>query len=176
MRSAGRARLVTMKPTRGQSSPGCHSTLATTRRGFFPSTLNMGLCRAPFAPGCRECLDAVRILLPPIREISAFLVLVMLNGRSLSVGHDPDLLHHAVILVFEDMAMEHELAHRGAREHHAQPDKPRGRWHIDPGLRRGSSDGVRHVNGVQEWRTTIDGVAPCHVAEINLVDVKGMDL
>src|ERR1700694_4208161 len=32
MRSAGRARLVTMKPTRGQSSPGCHSTLATTRR------------------------------------------------------------------------------------------------------------------------------------------------
>ena len=27
-------RLVTMKPTRGNSSPGCHSTLATTRRGL----------------------------------------------------------------------------------------------------------------------------------------------
>ena len=27
-----RDRLVTMKPTRGTSSPGCHSTLATTRR------------------------------------------------------------------------------------------------------------------------------------------------
>ena len=100
----------------------------------------------------------------------------MLNGRSLSVGHDPDFLHHAIILVFEDMAMEHELAYRGAREHHAQPDKPRGRWNIDPGLRRGSSDGARHVNGVQEGRTTIDGIAPCHVAEINLVDVKGVDL
>jgi len=34
-RSPGRARLVTMKPTRGQSSPGCHSTLATTRRGLL---------------------------------------------------------------------------------------------------------------------------------------------
>jgi hypothetical protein len=30
----GLAMLVTMKPTRGQSSPECHSTLATTRRGF----------------------------------------------------------------------------------------------------------------------------------------------
>jgi hypothetical protein len=26
--------LVTMKPTRGTSSPGCHSTLAITRRGL----------------------------------------------------------------------------------------------------------------------------------------------
>ncbi len=34
-RSAGRDRLVTMKPTRGTSSPGCHSTLATTRRFKF---------------------------------------------------------------------------------------------------------------------------------------------
>ena len=33
-RAAGRVRLVTMKPTRGYSSPWCHSTLATTRRGF----------------------------------------------------------------------------------------------------------------------------------------------
>ena len=33
MRSA-RARLATMKPTRGQSSPGCHSTFATTHGGF----------------------------------------------------------------------------------------------------------------------------------------------
>jgi hypothetical protein len=32
MAAAGRDRLVTMKPTRGTSSPGCHSTLATTRR------------------------------------------------------------------------------------------------------------------------------------------------
>jgi hypothetical protein len=31
---------------------------------------------------------------------------------------------------------------------------------------------VRHVNGVQEWRTIIDGVALRNVAEINLVDVK----
>jgi hypothetical protein len=29
-----RAAHVTMKPTRGQSSPGCHSTLAITPRGF----------------------------------------------------------------------------------------------------------------------------------------------
>jgi hypothetical protein len=28
----GRVRLVTMKPMRGYNSPGCHSTLATTRR------------------------------------------------------------------------------------------------------------------------------------------------
>jgi hypothetical protein len=27
--------LITMKPTRGQSSPGCHSTFATTRRGLL---------------------------------------------------------------------------------------------------------------------------------------------
>ena len=30
-----RARLLTMKPTRGYSSPGCHSTLATTWRDLF---------------------------------------------------------------------------------------------------------------------------------------------
>ena len=33
--SAGQVMLVTMNPTRGYSSPGCHSTLATTRRGLF---------------------------------------------------------------------------------------------------------------------------------------------
>jgi hypothetical protein len=33
-RSAERDRLVTMNPTRGYSSPGCHSTFATTRRGI----------------------------------------------------------------------------------------------------------------------------------------------
>ncbi len=31
-RLAGRLSLVTMKPTRGTNSPGCRSTLATTRR------------------------------------------------------------------------------------------------------------------------------------------------
>jgi transposase len=34
-RSAERDGLLTMKPTRGYNSPGCHSTLATTRRFLF---------------------------------------------------------------------------------------------------------------------------------------------
>ena len=34
LHSAGRLRLVTMNPTRGNNSPGCHSTLATTRRAL----------------------------------------------------------------------------------------------------------------------------------------------
>ncbi len=42
----GRDRLVTIKPTRGYNSPGCHSTLATTRR--LPPT------RIGFAPRQQE--------------------------------------------------------------------------------------------------------------------------
>jgi hypothetical protein len=34
--SAGLDMLVMMKPMRGQNTPGCHSTLAITRRGFDP--------------------------------------------------------------------------------------------------------------------------------------------
>ena len=48
--SAGLAMLATMKPTRGYNSPGCHSTLATTRRGF-----------AGFPPDSEVCVGAPNI-------------------------------------------------------------------------------------------------------------------
>src|SRR5216683_1686465 len=87
MRSAGRARLVTMKPTRGQSSPGCHSTLATTRRGFFQLRL-IGEAGVVPAHLKRRSTDGTR------EQVSD---LALQDG----VGRQPDRI--AVALGFEEL-------------------------------------------------------------------------
>jgi len=55
-RTAGRLVFVTMKPTRGASSPGCHSTLAITRRGLVPASARHGrlLGSCGLSPGARR--------------------------------------------------------------------------------------------------------------------------
>jgi hypothetical protein len=83
-----------------------------------------------------------------------------------SVGNDPDLLHHALILMAEDVTVVHEFSDHGPRELHSQSYKSWRGWNIEAGLGRRAPLGERYIDSIEDRRPTIDPVALCHVAEM----------
>src|SRR6516162_10041633 len=81
-----------------------------------------------------------------------------------SVGNNPDLLHHALILVAEDVTVEHEFSAHSPRELHSQSDKSWCSWNINAGLGRGAPLGGRYIDSIEDRRPTIDPVALCAAA------------